>query len=70
MKEGERVGGASPDCSRKMSERREKGGGQSGDEETVKDLEEGRETETESWEEKEKGRGGSICLLQSLSLIK
>lgn len=60
------MGGASPDCSRKMSERREKGGGQSGDEETVKDLEEGRER----WEEKEKGRGGSICLLQSLSLIK
>lgn len=68
MKEGERVGGASPDCSRKMSERREKGGGQSGDEETVKDLEEGRETERERWEEK--GRRGSICLLQSLSLIK
>lgn len=62
------MGGASPDCSRKMSERREKGGGQSGDEETVKDLEEGRETERERWEEKE--RGGSICLLQSLSLIK
>lgn len=61
MKEGERVGGASPDCSRKMSERREKGGGQSGDEETVKDLEEGRETERDGKRKRRGGEAASAC---------